>query len=201
MIPDENRSATEQTTIREFRETITDFVELPRIITQATSLIGIGENINAFTKDVLSIEIEGPSRPQLTLVDIPGLIQTETKGVTRADVALVEEITDHYIMQPRTICLAVIAATNDYANQKILTKVHKRDPEGDRILGIITKPDRLPPGSGSEKAYLELARNEDIFFKLGWHVLKNRTFEQGDCSLVERNISEATYLMKSTFRV
>ena len=117
---------------------------------------------------MLSIEIEGPTRPQLTLVDLPGLIQTETKGVTKEDVDMVKEITHHYVSQPRTICLAVISATNDYANQSILTKVREVDPEGERTLGIITKPDRLPSGSGSEQAFLNLAQNEDVFFKLGW---------------------------------
>jgi hypothetical protein len=78
----------------------------------------------------------------------------------------VAEITDHYIKSPRTICLAVVAATNDAANQPILRKVRIVDPKGDRTLGIITKPDRLPPRSGSESKFLELARNEDVFFKL-----------------------------------
>jgi hypothetical protein len=154
----------------------------------------------AFARDTLSVEIEGPFRPQLTLVDLPGLIQTQTKGVTKADVDLVAEITDHYISQPRTICLAVVSATNDYANQGILTKVRKVDPEGERTLGIITKPDRLSAGSGMEKAFLNLARNEDIFFKLGWHVLKNRSFEEGASSFVERNMSEATYFRRSIFK-
>lgn len=64
--------------------------------------------------------------------------------------------------------------TNDAVNQPIL-----------RTLGIITKPDRLSAGSGSESKFLELARNKDVFFKLGWHVLKNRSFEEADSSLEE----------------
>jgi hypothetical protein len=156
--------------------------------------------LGAFARDVLSIEIEGPSRPQLTLVDIPGLIANATKGVTDADVKMVAEITDHYISQPRTICLAVISATNDHANQPILTKVRKYDPGGDRTLGIITKPDRLSSGSGSEKAFISLAQNDDVFFKLGWHVLKNRSFEEGNSSLMERNIAEQTFFRTSNFK-
>lgn len=73
-------------------------------------------SISAFASDTLSIEIDGPNRPQLTLVDIPGLIQASTKGVSEKDVATVKEITDRYISQHRTICLAVISATNDAAN-------------------------------------------------------------------------------------
>ena len=207
VIPDNKRSTNEQETIKTFRESITDFDELPRVMERAMVVMGIDSTLGlgsmqsrAFAKDTLSVEIEGPLRPQLTLVDLPGLIQTETKGVTKADVDLVAEITDHYIFQPRTICLAVVSATNDYANQGILTKVRKVDPDGERTLGIITKPDRLSPGSGMEKAFLGLARNEDIFFKLGWHVLKNRSFEEGASSFLERNASEAAYFRKSNFK-
>lgn len=206
VIPDTERPSGEQSVIGAFRESITDFAELPDIMNKAMTLMGLDRastsvsKSRAFAKDVLSIEIDGPSRPQLTLVDIPGLIQTETKGVSKADVDLVAEITEQYILQPRTICLAVVSATNDYANQGILTRVRKVDPDGERTLGIITKPDRLPSGSGSEKAYLDLASNKDIFFKLGWHVLKNRSFEEGASSFEERNVSEANYFRKSNFK-
>ena len=208
IIPDATRQAQGQALIKAFQESITDFAELPRIMSKATELMGLDAALKsgtllksrAFAKDVLSIEIEGPSRPQLTLVDIPGLIQTETKGVTKADVDMVAEITDQYISQPRTICLAVVSATNDYANQGILTKVRKVDPDGERTLGIITKPDRLPSGSGSESAYIALASNQDVFFKLGWHVLKNRSFEEGAASFEERNASEATYFSRPNFK-
>jgi len=209
VIPDTERPKMEQESIQAFQESITNFGELPRVMTAAMDAMGLGSldgtstsasNAKAFAKDVLSIQIEGPSRPQLTLVDLPGLIQNQTKGVTGADVDMVKEITDHYISSSRTICLAVIAATNDYANQGILTKVHKVDEKGERTLGIITKPDRLSPGSGSEKAYLALARNEDVFISLGWHVLKNRAYEEGASSFLERNMSEAAYFRTSNFK-
>ncbi|KAI9725706.1 MAG: hypothetical protein M1834_009752 [Cirrosporium novae-zelandiae] len=203
VIPDAKRPTPEQESIKSFQESITDFDELPIVMDAAMAVMGLNDgstsNLKAFARDVLSVEIEGPSRPQLTLVDIPGLIQTETKGVTKADVDLVAQITDQYISQSRTICLAVVSATHDYANQKILTKVREVDPEGERTLGIITKPDRLPRGSGSEKAFFALARNEDVFLKLGWHVLKNRSFEETSSSLMERNISEVSYIRNSIF--
>jgi GTPase SAR1 family protein len=202
VIPDDERPTSEKESIKTFAETIQDFEELPKIMDRAMAVMGIGTSApqaSAFARDVLSVEIEGPLRPQLTFVDLPGLIQNETKGVTKADVELVQEITDRYISQSRTIILAVVSATNDYANQGILTKARKVDPDGERTLGIITKPDRLPAGSGSESAYINLARNEDIFFKLGWHVVKNRSFEEGNSSFQERNASEASYFRHSNF--
>ncbi|POS76377.1 interferon-induced GTP-binding protein Mx [Diaporthe helianthi] len=200
VIPDSDRPQDEQEQIKNYFESIDDFKDLPKIMNNAMKVMGISEGGNAFAKDTLSIEICGPNRPQLTLVDIPGLIQTSTKGVSESDVALVAEITEHYIKQPRTICLAVIAATNDAANQPILQRVRKFDPNGNRTLGVITKPDKLSAGSGSESKFLELARNEDVFLKLGWHVVKNRKFEERDFSIDERKSSEMAFFSTSNFR-
>ena len=117
IIPDENRSAAEKATISAFLATITNFAELPGVISKAVIAIGINPSTNdsstaastrAFAKDVLNFEIEGPTRPQLTVVDVLGLIQNTTKGVTEQDKEIVAEITDFYIKQRRTIYLAVI---------------------------------------------------------------------------------------------
>ncbi|KAF4637861.1 hypothetical protein G7Y89_g215 [Cudoniella acicularis] len=208
VIPDAARPQAEQITIKAFEESITEFSELPTIMDKAMAVMGIGKpgetdltvKPRAFARDVLSIEIFGQGRPQLTLVDIPGLIGTETKVTTKADIALVAEITQHYISQARTICLAVVSAATDYANQTILEKVREVDPEGDRTLGVITKPDVPPGGSGSEQAYIELAQNEDIFFKLGWHVVKNRHFNERDATLAERNSLEEIFFRTTNWK-
>ena len=204
VVPDTARPTDEQERIKRFDRSITDFNDLPEVMSEALVVMGIESsdaNSRAFAKDVLSIKIEGPTRPQLTVVDLPGIIQNETKGVTTSDLDLVHEITNSYISQERTICLAVVSATNDYSNQPILTKVRNFDKNGDRTLGIITKPDQLPSGSGSEKAFIELAQNNDIFFRLGWHVLKNRKFEETSFSFAERNASEAEFFASSNFKI
>lgn len=131
IIPAHSRPQEEQNRLQLFSEVITDFEDLPAVMDKAMQELGISEGTGAFAKDTLSVEIQGPDRPQLTLVDIPGLIQTSTRGVSEADVALVAEITDSYIKQPRTICLAVVSATNDAANQPILSRVRKFDPHGE----------------------------------------------------------------------
>lgn len=206
VIPDPERSAEEQKPIRDFNEIITSFEELPKVMDRATEVMGLnkvdGNGIDmrhAFARDVLSVEIEGPNRPQLTVVDLPGIIQSQTKDTSQADVDMTVEITESYISQPRTICLAVISATNDYANQPILNKVRQFDPKGERTLGIITKPDRLHPGSETEDAFLQLAKNEDIYFTLGWHVLKNRSYQESGLSIHERNASESQFFRQSRF--
>lgn len=203
VISDHERSNEERNFIEAFKKFISNFEKLSDLMNKATSLMRINNKFTfkfrTFVKDVLSIEIEDSFRFQLTLVDLFELVQTQIKEVTEENVQLVTEIIDQYISQSRTICLTVISATNDYANQDILKKVRKMNSKEDRTLDIITKFDRLSAGSESEKAFLELTRNENIFFKLGWHVLKNRTYEEDSSSFEKRNLSESRYFRKSNF--
>lgn len=128
--------------MKSFSESITDLNELPRIMDKAMGVMGISEGHSAFAEDTLSIEIQGPDCPQLTLVDIPGIIQSSTRGVSNADVAMVAGITERYIKQHRTICLAVVSATNDAANQPILQQVRKFDPRGE-VSCVVSCPDEI----------------------------------------------------------
>ncbi len=203
VISNNERLSDERAFIESFKEFISNFEELSSLMNKTTTLMKINNKstfkFRVFVKDVLSIEIEDRSRPQLTLIDLSRLVQTETREVIEENVQLVIEIIDHYISQPRTICLTVISTINDYANQDILKKIRKVDPKEDRTLDIITKLDRLSFGSDSESAFLDLARNDDIFFKLGWHVLKNRSYEESSSSFEQRNISEINYFRRSKF--
>ena len=176
IIPADDRSTAERTAIAAFSETIANFADLPALMEKTRIVMGVDavrdsstdadHTWRPFARDVLSIVVEGPDRPQFTVVDLPGLVQANTKGVNTQDRKMVEEITDHYIRQRRTICLAVVAATHDYANQLIIPKVKEVDPEGERTLGVITKPDRLESDSGREAAFISLARTKT--FSSSW---------------------------------
>jgi hypothetical protein len=49
----------------------------------------------------------------------------------------------------------------------IVTKLARdHDRKGIRTLGIITKPDMLHVGSESEEAFVNLAKNEKVVFRL-----------------------------------
>ncbi|OTA23603.1 hypothetical protein BTJ68_13222 [Hortaea werneckii EXF-2000] len=189
------------------KRTIVDFSELPDLMEEATNLMGLGGvddgaggPARAFSRDVLSIEIAGPGRPHLTLVDLPGLIHSENKMQSKEDVELIRGLVDDYLKEKRTIIMAVVSAKNDYANQIILKKCRDVDPKGHRTIGIITKPDFLEPGSENEASWLELAENKDIFFELGWHMLKNRSDKESDKSFEERNAAEKSFFSQGSYR-
>ena len=183
--------------------------DFPAIFESAQTAMGLTKlgplgptfNTKAFSENILRIEIKGPTYPQLTIVDLPGLIHTETKTQSAEDVAMVSKLVRDYMLNPKSIILAVVSAKNDIANQIVLQKAREIDREGLRTLGIITKPDRLHPGSKSEEAFLELARNEEVKFKQGWHVVKNQDLGVGDVEVGDRDKEETEYVHVPSNRI
>ncbi|KAF2848777.1 hypothetical protein T440DRAFT_453676 [Plenodomus tracheiphilus IPT5] len=201
--PDKLRPKSEQARLKSFSRTIDDFSQLPDVIEEATKAMGLGVvggiNSRAFSRDVLSVEITGPTRPQLTLVDLPGLIHATNKAQTETDKDLILNLVKEYMKNPRTIILAVVSAKNDYANQIILDHCRKIDEQGRRTLGIITKPDFLREGTDNELSWIDLAQNKDIYLERGWHMLKNRGDNQMEFSFAERNADEDLFFSKGRY--
>ncbi|KAH8749408.1 interferon-induced GTP-binding protein Mx [Hyaloscypha sp. PMI_1271] len=190
IVPHESRSESEQLSLGGFHEKLDGFDGLPTLIENAKTALAISTQGRAFSKDLLRVEVSGPDRPHLTIVDLPGLIHSETKQQSASDVELVQDVVQAYMKQPRSIILAVVSAKNDYANQIVLKLARTADKKGNRTLGVITKPDTLIANSESEAMYVSLARNQDVEFRLGWHVLKNMDSETGEWSLADRDVKE-----------
>ncbi|KAF2689294.1 hypothetical protein K458DRAFT_126151 [Lentithecium fluviatile CBS 122367] len=201
--PDKLRPKQEQAKLKSFNKSITDFQQLPDVIEEATAAMGLGVvggiNSRAFSRDVLSVQIDGPDRPQLTLVDLPGLIHSTNKAQTEADKELILNLVKEYMNNERTIILAVVSAKNDYANQIVLNYARKADETGRRTLGIITKPDFLREGTENELSWIELAQNKDIYLERGWHMLKNRGDDQMRFSFSQRNEDENLFFSKGRY--
>jgi hypothetical protein len=135
-----------------------------------------------------------------TLVDLPGLIHSTSKAQTEDDKALILDLAQEYMKNPRTIILAVVSAKNDFANQVILDHCRKVDAQGRRTLGIITKPDYLKPDSDNELSWIELSQNKNIYLERGWHMLKNREAHQSHYSFEQRNNDEQGFFSKGRYR-
>lgn len=205
IIPDKDRAEGSQDVLSQFEHDVQDISNLEPVIEEALNAMkgGPGKipnpHVSTFMKDTLSIEFSSPENPQLTVVDLPGLIHTSKNPF---DVSTVDRMVDGYMEDPRTIILAIISANNDSANQIVLNKIRKFDPEGKRTVGIITKPDLLPAGSELEAEFLSLARNETIPLQLGWHVLKNRSYDEMKRGFTQdqRDASEKDFFETSSWR-
>lgn len=168
--------------------------DLEKVVEQAKDLMGLnassGDN---FSSDILRIEMSGPSQPHLTIVDLPGLFLAGDKAQSAADSSIVKNLVLDYLKKPRSIILAVVSAKNDFALQQVTEHTRAIDPQGHRTLGLITKPDTLDKGSDSEQFYVDLASNKNVVIRLGWHVLRNRSYATRAVSTAERDAQEKLF--------
>ena len=194
IVPSADRSESEQKKLKDFKHDEVKLDDLASLMEEAKTCMGLDNNSSSdFSKDILRLEISGPQQPHLTIVDLPGIIHSGNKHQTDEDVAIVNNMVAEYMKNERSIILAIVSAKNDYANQVILKRSRDVDPQGKRTLGVITKPDQLSKGSESEQAFINLAKNQEIDFRLGWHVLRNRNYEERNSSSTERDQVEKAF--------
>ena len=193
IVPNADRSASEKAKLLQFQHEILDLGQFERLVDKAKLVMGIEGDAKAFSNDILRVEVTSPNQPHLTLVDLPGLFSAGNKAQSDDDAKVVKSLVLSYMKKSRSIILAVVSAKNDFANQIVTRYARQFDPEGHRTLGIITKPDTLHAGSDSENSFVELARNRDVHFRLGWHVLRNRDYNTRNVSAEERDEMERAF--------
>jgi hypothetical protein len=193
IIPGPDRSSDEIQKLSKFKvETKMDQLELEDVVEQAKDAMGLSDS-KAFSTDTLRVELYGPDQPHLTMVDLPGLFQVGNSKQSLEDASTVRKMVRGYMRRRRSIILAVVSAKSDFALQEVTQIARELDPNGTRTLGLITKPDTLDAGSDSEISYVKLAQNKDVVFRLGWHVLKNRSYDMRNANTAERDEAEEKF--------
>ncbi|KAL0765244.1 hypothetical protein CaCOL14_012503 [Colletotrichum acutatum] len=160
---------------QEIRVDFSEGEDIGKVVAAAKEHMGLTDSNRGFSKDVLRLEVEGPNLYPLTLVDLPGIFHTATAKQSAEGRTTVMELVESYMEKKNSIILAVISASNQLANQRVLEEAAKHDPVRERTLGVITKPDLLHPGSPDELEYLQVVRGREAVhnLQLGWHVLRN----------------------------
>ncbi|KAK4152385.1 P-loop containing nucleoside triphosphate hydrolase protein [Chaetomidium leptoderma] len=179
-----------------FQRSTFDKDALPDIIKEAKELMSIRKGgAKKFSKDILRVEVAGPDIHPLTLVDLPGIFHSATADQDLEDKEIVDHLIESYMRQPKSVILAVVAANNQLANQAVLRQAKKYDPNRERTIGVITKPDMAGRGSANEKKYLDLARGRESMHKLalGWYVLRNRSEEERSSEAEVRDTVEERF--------
>ncbi|OAX81909.1 hypothetical protein ACJ72_03742 [Emergomyces africanus] len=158
--------------------------DIPKLYSEARLIMGLISD-GRYSLDILQLEASGPMLPDLTVVDLPGLINRPGHHQRIEDVTLVQGLTEVYMRNPRSILLAVVSAERNISQQIVLRMTKSCSP---RTMAIITKPDHLEPGSTTEENFFARAKNQDTPLRLGWHVLvnndsnerRNRHFQRDD---------------------
>mmetsp|Transcript_21619 Transcript_21619/g.25574 ORF Transcript_21619/g.25574 Transcript_21619/m.25574 type:complete len:779 (+) Transcript_21619:38-2374(+) len=125
------------------------------------------------SKSVVEVMVYGPQYPDLTLIDLPGIVRTVGIGENESLVGDIRSLIDEYLNNERCLVLAVVPADVDFHNSSILADAKKVDPQTKRTLPVITKADRVD--IGAEKPVINLLHGESTGnFELGFHAVKCR---------------------------
>lgn len=149
---------------------LSDPSEVEDAINKAQNLIaGIGLGIS---DKLISLDVSSPSVPDLTLIDLPGITRVAV-GNQPADIGhQIKRLIKKYIQKQETINLVVVPSNVDIATTEALSMAQEVDPEGDRTIGILTKPDLVD--RGTEDKVVDVVRNLVYHLKKGYMVVKCR---------------------------
>uniref|UniRef100_A0A6A7G6G3 Uncharacterized protein n=1 Tax=Hirondellea gigas TaxID=1518452 RepID=A0A6A7G6G3_9CRUS len=124
-----------------------------------------------FTRDAVCVEIRGPDIGNVSLVDLPGLIQYTEREQDRRYIKLVESLVVDYIQKPHSIIVSIISCKDDIENQVVKALASRYDKEGLRTVGVLTKPDVIE--SGCYEKWLNILTGKRHGLRLGWFIVKN----------------------------
>ncbi|KAL4744658.1 hypothetical protein BDW72DRAFT_78884 [Aspergillus terricola var. indicus] len=125
-----------------------------------------------FSRHVFRLEISGPNEDHLAVIDVPGIFKSVTPGVTtKHDIDMVRGMVQEYMGNPRSIILAVVPANVDAATQEVIERAREVDPEGQRTLGVLTKPDLVD--RGAEHIVLDLITGKTMPLRHGWVLVRS----------------------------
>uniref|UniRef100_A0A8C5Z8R3 MX dynamin like GTPase 1 n=1 Tax=Marmota marmota marmota TaxID=9994 RepID=A0A8C5Z8R3_MARMA len=139
-------------------------------INKAQNLIaGTGLGIS---DELISLEVSSPSVPDLTLIDLPGITRVAV-GNQPTDIGRqIKRLIRKYIQKQETINLVVVPSNVDIATTEALSMAQEVDPDGDRTIGILTKPDLVD--KGTEDTVVDVVRNFVCHLKKGYMIVKCR---------------------------
>jgi interferon-induced GTP-binding protein Mx len=152
-----------------------------------------------FSTESITIDLQSPDVPDLTVIDLPGIVRTTTKGQSRDVIEKVNTLLKSYMEQDRTIVLAVIPANQDIATVEVVEVVElceQHDSEAARTISVLTKADLID--RGGEALVVDVLKNKTKPLTHGYHIVMNRSQEDIDngTGLAEARAAETDYFAK-----
>ncbi|XP_067849418.1 interferon-induced GTP-binding protein Mx1-like [Heptranchias perlo] len=124
------------------------------------------------SSELISLQVESSCAPDLTLIDLPGIIRVPIGDQPQDIGAKIKDLIKSYIRKEETIILVVISCNVDIATTEALKMAQEVDPKGERTLGVLTKPDLID--CGTESDLLKIINNQIIPLQKGYMLIKCR---------------------------
>ncbi|KAM9813641.1 LOW QUALITY PROTEIN: interferon-induced GTP-binding protein Mx-like [Neosynchiropus ocellatus] len=131
-------------------------------------LAGVGLGIS---DEAITLEIASPDVPDLTLIDLR-IARVAVKGQQDNIEQQIKRLIQKIITKQETISLVVVPSNVDIATTEALKMAQTVDPEGERTLGVLTKPDLVD--KGTEQTVIDIVRNEVVPLEKGYMIVKCR---------------------------
>ncbi|XP_060926110.1 interferon-induced GTP-binding protein Mx-like [Limanda limanda] len=182
---------------RDYKEEIHDPADVDKMIREAQDKIaGVGVRIS---DELISLTIASPDVPDLTLIDLPGITRVAVLGQPEDIEHQIKRLINKFITKQETISLVVVPCNVDIATTEALKMAQEVDPDGERTLGILTKPDLVD--KGSEESVIDIVHNEVIPLKKGYMIVRCRGQQEitDKVSLMEALEREKTFFTEHAY--
>uniref|UniRef100_A0A672M9W7 Interferon-induced GTP-binding protein MxA-like n=1 Tax=Sinocyclocheilus grahami TaxID=75366 RepID=A0A672M9W7_SINGR len=174
-------------------EDIDDPAEVEKKIREAQDeMAGPGVGIS---EELISLQITSANVPDLTLIDLPGIARVAVKGQPEDIGDQIKRLIRKFVTKQETINLVVVPCNVDIATTEALQMAQEEDREGERTLGILTKPDLVD--KGTEETVVDIVHNEIIHLTKGYMIVRCR----GQKEILDQvTLNEATVTEKAFFQ-
>ncbi|KAB5523263.1 hypothetical protein PHYPO_G00150480 [Pangasianodon hypophthalmus] len=178
---------------QDHEEEIDDPADVEKKIREAQDhMAGVGVGIS---EELISLEVTSADVPDLTLIDLPGIARVAVKGQPENIGEQIKRLIRKFITKQETINLVVVPCNVDIATTEALRMAQEVDPNGERTLGILTKPDLVD--KGTEDTVVSIIHNEIIYLTKGYMIVRCR----GQKEIMDRvSLHEAIEKEKDFFK-